>query len=144
LLRAGQEVSFRVAVGRDAYVGIWTVDADGAILQLFPNEFESDNFVKANQPRVVPDSSRQKYAMEATPTKAGGIEQYRVVASTKRWDQLVGQREGPYLVFKEKAAKERWDRHLRSIILQAKPQAGGGPDEPGLAEEIVSYRVRPQ
>src|SRR5262249_54753685 len=37
LLEEGQEVDLRIRVERDAYVGIWTIDARGTVTQLFPN-----------------------------------------------------------------------------------------------------------
>jgi tRNA A-37 threonylcarbamoyl transferase component Bud32 len=165
LLPEGNETTFQVEVGRDAYVGIWNVAPDGSITQVFPNKYELDHFVRAGKPRIVPDPAR-RYAAEAVFT--GGVEQVRVLASTKPWDSLDGERQGPYLVFKSVEDREKLEGKLREIkryfLLKpkGKPQAGQVPEgrlreirgvhlsEPAgqagegqVAEEVLRYRVLP-
>jgi predicted Ser/Thr protein kinase len=127
-LVAGQEVRFRVTVERDAYVGLWTFDPQGRATQLFPNDDEPDHLVKAGQPRTVPGKD---YAIVA---EAGsGVEQVRVVASSKPWNLRLGQREGPFRLFKTRAELDQLEQQ-RGLVLKAKA---------AVAEEALKYRVAP-
>jgi hypothetical protein len=102
-LRPAQEIEFRIETGRDAYVGLWNVDPDGMIVQLFPNQYEKDNLVRAGVPRTVP---RSDIVCRAKPTR--GAARVWVVASTRQWDSLKGEREGPFLIFKTAAQRKQW------------------------------------
>jgi predicted Ser/Thr protein kinase len=125
-LVTGQEVRFRVTVERDAYVGLWTFDPQGKAVQLFPNEAEPDHLVKAGEPRTVPGKD---YAIVA---EAGsGIEQVRVVASARPWDVRLGQREGPFRLFKTGAELAELEQQ-RGLVLRSKT---------AVAEESLKYRV---
>ena len=127
-LVAGQEVRFRVTVERDAYVGLWTFDPQGKAVQLFPNDAEPDHLVKAGQPRTVPGTD---YAIVA---EAGsGVEQVRVVASSKPWDLRLGQHEGPFPLFKTGADLAQLEQQ-RGLVLRSKT---------AVAEESLAYRVAP-
>jgi hypothetical protein len=127
-LVAGQEVRFRVTVERDAYVGLWTFDPQGKATQLFPNDAEPDHLVKAGEPRVVPG---KEYAIVA---EAGsGVEQVRVVASSKPWDLRLGQHEGPFRLFKTGAELAELEQQ-RGLVLKSKT---------AVTEESLTYRVAP-
>jgi tRNA A-37 threonylcarbamoyl transferase component Bud32 len=102
-LRQRQEIEFRIETDRDAYVGLWNVDPDGTIVQLFPNQYEKDNLVRAGIPRTVP---RSDIVCRAKPTR--GAARVWVVASTRQWDSLKGEREGPFLIFKTPAQRKQW------------------------------------
>jgi tRNA A-37 threonylcarbamoyl transferase component Bud32 len=124
----GQEVRFRVTVDRDAYVGLWTFDPQGKATQLFPNDSEPDHLVRAGQPRTVPGKD---YAIVA---EAGaGVEQVRVLASSKPWDLRLGQVEGPFRLFRTKAELDELEQE-RGLVLKSKT---------AVAEESLKYRVAP-
>ena len=127
-LVAGQEVRFRVTVERDAYVGLWTFDPQGKVLQLFPNDAEPDPLVKAGQLRTVPGKD---YSIVA---EAGsGVEQVRVVASSMPWDLRLGEHEGPFRLFKTGADLAQLEQQ-RGLVLRSKT---------AVAETTLKYRVAP-
>jgi hypothetical protein len=78
---AGKRVRFRLRVSRDAYVGLWHVDEQGKILQLFPNRFQSEAFVRADRAAVIPDDD--KYTITAVAST--GPEKLVAFASTELW-----------------------------------------------------------
>jgi serine/threonine protein kinase len=123
-LKPDDEVKFRIKAGKDAYVGVWSVNADGPVSQLFPNENEPDNRFEAGQERLVPST---RTAAEPSTRK----EWIWVQASTKPWKVEKGQQEGPFELFKADRARE-WARQRRSI--QLRPDAA-------LAEAVLWYRV---
>jgi tRNA A-37 threonylcarbamoyl transferase component Bud32 len=127
-LVAGQEVRFRVTVERDAYVGLWTFDPQGRATQLFPNDAEPDYLVRAGEPRTVPG---KEYSIVAEVGK--GVEQVRVVASSKPWDLHLGQHEGPFPMFRTGADLAQLEEQ-RGLVLKSKT---------AVAEEALTYRVAP-
>jgi hypothetical protein len=133
LLSAGEEVTFRIEVGRDAYVGIWNVTPDRTIVQLFPNEDEPDHFFRAGQPRTVP---RRDIALVAVPS--GGKEQVWVVASTGRWEMPEGRRKGPYLIFETAEEQRQWQQTMERGFERRKRE------RLAVAEVVLSYRVLPR
>jgi tRNA A-37 threonylcarbamoyl transferase component Bud32 len=132
---------FRIETERDAYVGIWTIGPDGTVMQLFPNEYERDHQVRAGRPRLVPGDGR--YTIDATATPPGKAEALRVVAATRRWEPLAGEKVGPFLVLRSTADRQRFEKHLRSFVLRPKAApARAGQD--AVAEEVLLYRVLPR
>jgi hypothetical protein len=130
----GQEVRFRIEVERDAYVGLWTIDPDGSIVQLFPSRFDPDHKIRAKQARTLPGGDYQIIAEGVR-----GTEQVRVVASTEFWDPIRGQQQGPFWLFKTGEERQQWERQLRGLVLKAtRPQA-----KVALAEEVLRYQVVP-
>jgi tRNA A-37 threonylcarbamoyl transferase component Bud32 len=135
----GKHVRFRIAVGRDAYVGIWDEAPDGPVTQIFPNEYEPDNLLRAGKPQEIPGAGR-RYNIDAELSQ--GINRVRVVASSRPWDPLRGELQGQFLLFKTKDQKEGWNRRLREIRgLRVRP---AGPQEPvAVSEETLQYQVVP-
>ena len=123
-LKPEEEVKFRIKVDKAAYVGVWSVNADGPVAQLFPNENEPDNRFKAGQERLVPST---RTAAEPSARE----EWVWVQASTKPWEVEKGEKVGPFALFTEERARA-WDRKRRSI--QLRPDAE-------LAEKVLWYRV---
>jgi hypothetical protein len=130
-LTEGDTVSLQIQVERDAYVGVWTVAADGTAWQLFPNRFEEDNLFRAGQERTVP---RPNVRFVAEATKGEEPERLWVVASASRWDSPEGQQQGPFLLFKTERERKAFTARMRSIRVES----GGA-----LAEEVLKYHVAP-
>jgi hypothetical protein len=124
-------VSLQIQVARDAYVGVWTVAADGTAWQLFPNRFEKDHLVRAGQERTVP-GPKARFVAEAT--KGEEPERLWVVASTTPWESPEGQQHGPFLLFKEERERKAFAARMRNIRVES----GGA-----LAEEVMKYHVAP-
>jgi hypothetical protein len=144
--REDEPVRFRIETECDAYVGIWTIGPDGTVVQLFPNENERDNLVRAGKPRFVPGDDlpvNDRYTIDATATPAGKAEVLRIVAATRRWDALQGEKLGPFVVLRGEADRQRFERQLRGF--RVRPKAGPGPEaENAVAEEALLYRVLPR
>src|SRR5205085_6751009 len=43
LFTKGDKIELRITSASNAYVGVWNIDADGTIIQLFPNKYDKDN-----------------------------------------------------------------------------------------------------
>ena len=96
LLDEGQHILLRLTVARDAYVAIWTVDHEGVVTQLFPNDYEPEYHVLAGAPYTIPGKNA-RYRIDADLSK--GLEQLRVVAQTRRWNPIQGEKQAPFAVF---------------------------------------------
>jgi hypothetical protein len=130
----GQKVQFRIEVDRDAYVGLWTIDAEGTIVQLFPSRYERDHLVRARQQRIIPAGN---YGIFAEIGK--GSDQVRVVAASQFWDPIRGQENGPFWIFKTAEERANWDRCVRGLVL--KPLGDQG--KLAVAEDAIRYEVKP-
>jgi hypothetical protein len=140
LFTEDEPVRFRIETERDAYVGIWTIGPDGTVVQLFPNDHDHDHLVRAGT-RLVPPNDR-RYTIDATATPAGKAELLRIVAATRRWAPLEGEKAGPFVALRP-AGRGQFERHLRSFVVRPK----GDPDGAGanaVAEEALLYRVLPR
>jgi hypothetical protein len=142
LLDEGQEVAFQIQVEKDAYVGVWTVDAEGAITQVFPNEYERNHRLRARGLRTVPSPDHmpkdQDYVIEAIPSAR--TEWVWVVASTEPWDELKGRQKGPFLVFENAQERPEGERQLRGLRVKLIARRG----KVFVAEKVLPYRVSPR
>jgi len=75
----GELITMTVVTNKDAYVVIYDTEANGRTTILFPNLYQPDNFVKANQPLSIPQGYKLKIGNEI------GKEYVQVVASTKQF-----------------------------------------------------------
>jgi hypothetical protein len=129
-LRAKDALQFRVKVAEDAYVGIWSINSDGSVTQLFPNEREKDHYFRKGEDRLVPKTRADAEVCEgATP-----FDWVWVQASTRPWDPDKGQREGPFLLFKTDRERDQWGQQRGRIRLRL---------EAPLAEAVLKFRVVP-
>jgi hypothetical protein len=124
----GDRIAFTVEVARDSYVGIWYVDHEGVPLQLFPNDKDQDHLILAGKPRLVK-------GLEVTPQL--GPEHVHILASTKRWAPLKGER-GPDSVFATFASpgqRRAWEDVTRGIALEERAL---------VSELIIPLEVKPK
>jgi predicted Ser/Thr protein kinase len=145
LFTLGSNVAFQVTPSRTAYLGLWCVDDEGVVTQLFPNKWESDHLLTGGQTRTVPGSPR--YAIRAV-SLSKRPEKVIVFASTKRWEPPAPAQhrgagpEGGYVVFVTPEEQREFDDLLRGLELVARePDSGRGP--PASAKVVLSYLVRP-
>lgn len=75
----GEIISMTVRTTRDAYVVIYDTDPTGSTYVLFPNQYQPDNFVRANQPVKIPYGYKMKVGEDR------GKEYLQVVASTQQF-----------------------------------------------------------
>ena len=72
-----------VEADQDCYLGVWHIDNQGKVCQLFPNEHDKDHFIQAGQPRTIP--GQEEYGVRATLSE--GPEGLHVMASTRFWSR---------------------------------------------------------
>lgn len=126
-LRAEAKVKFRIKTAQEAYVGIWSVNANGTVEQLFPNAKETDHHLEPNKEYLVP-----KEEATAEVSKGGGTEWVWVQASTAVWKPDEGQHAGPFLLFQTLKERDSWMERRRGITLNHNLK---------LSEAILKFRV---
>jgi serine/threonine protein kinase len=129
-----QAISLRITPARDAHVGVWSLDADGALTQLFPNEHET-GLVKATETRTLPGPGLA-YTITATPSVTAGNDRLRVIASTRPWSAPEGRKHGPFRVLGDLDKNK-----LASTVRGLKIDSGNSAQD-GVAETEVLFRVR--
>lgn len=122
----GEHVRLFVQTTKDAYVTVLNVDPSGDTVVLFPNEYQSDNFVRAGRAIEVPDpSSRSKMVVTGTV----GNELIKVIASTESaplFDRMELSDAGPFQMVR---AEPRGT--ARSLVVAMNgPSAGGTTNRP--------------
>jgi len=132
-LTEGQRVAFRVEVEQDCYVGIWHIDHQGHITQLFPRKAGQDHLVRAGEPRTIP--GEMQYAIEATVSE--GPEYLHLAASTERWELRAGRQAGPYVVFATPEERAQWEEQMRGFVIRDDPSSS-------VSEEVVYFQVLPR
>ncbi len=76
----GERVRLFVQTSKDAYVTVLNVDPAGETTVLFPNQYQSDNLVRARRAVEVPDPNSRSQVVVSGPV---GTELIKVVASTR-------------------------------------------------------------
>jgi serine/threonine protein kinase len=120
----GALVQLEIEVEKEAYVGVWTVEADGTVLQLFPNPEDKDHHFKAGEKRRVP-------AQGARVVESRNVDQVRIEASTKPWDPVRGEKEGPFELFKAERQRKDWEAQRRGLRLPGN----------SLSERVLPYQA---
>jgi hypothetical protein len=129
----GEKVVLRVEADRDCYLGVWQIDPQGKVTQLFPSKYDPDHLVRAGHARSIP--GKAGYAIRAS--LAQGPEYLFLAASTHPWELQAGQHVGPYAVFETPAERTRWEEKVRGLDLTPEPDGS-----PTVAEAIWSFLVR--
>jgi len=83
--RAGDRMTVTVQAAQDCYLRLYLVNAQQEITQLFPNAYQPDNFIRADQPVQIPGPGARFY-LEMTPPF--GTETLKAVASTVQFEDL--------------------------------------------------------
>jgi hypothetical protein len=113
----GETVRLFVKPNKDAYITVVNVGASGASTVLFPNQFQPNNFVAANQVREIPGQGSPAQITVSGPV---GSELIKVMAAT-RADPLVPQQNlqpaGPWQ--KINVSVDNWGRDLQITMNQA-------------------------
>lgn len=76
----GEEVRLFIETNQDAYVAVLNAAPNGQSTVLFPNRYQTDNFVRAGRSVEVPDSASQVRIAVNPPV---GLELLKVMASTE-------------------------------------------------------------
>ena len=129
---SGENVRVFVETNKDAYVTVLNVDPAGEATVLFPNQYQSDNFLAAGRALQVPDPSA---GFRFVVTGNVGVELLKVVASTRpiplfEASQLAEA--GPFQVVRAQPA--RLARSLTVVMTdtnRASPSGGDAPQPAG-------------
>lgn len=117
----GEHVRLFVQTTKDAYVTVLNVDPSGETVVLFPNEYQSDNFVRSGRAIEVPDpSSGSKVVVTGTV----GNELIKVIASTKStplFDRMELRDAGPFQMVR---AEPRGTARSLNVVMNG-PSASG-------------------
>ena len=84
-----EEVMFHVRSNKDCYITLVDLQTSGGLYVLLPNDVQKDNFVEANQIKVVMDADAP-FSINATGP--GGVEGVKAIATSKPLsiEQLLG------------------------------------------------------
>ena len=74
----GESVTLTVTSDEDAYIWVFDTGTSGRVVQLFPNEYADNNFVRANQPVELPTSGAKYRFVVSQPE---GVELLTVIAT---------------------------------------------------------------
>ena len=134
---SGENVQLFVRTSKDAYVTILNVDPAGQTTILFPNQYQSDNLVRANRVVEVPDSASLSRIVVGGTT---GTELIKVIASTQPVAPFEAQQlgaAGPYQTVR--AGAQGVARSLRVVM---NPGASGGAQRPA-GQRPVAQSIAP-
>jgi hypothetical protein len=135
----GETVRMFVQTTKDAYVNVLNVDPDGETTVLFPNRYQSADFVRANQPVEV---SPRNSGAQIVVTGSVGTELIKVLASTERvpWLDAVRLREtGPFQIVRDGPR-----RTARSLRVAMNGASGGGAPVGATSSAGASRLRRPR
>jgi predicted Ser/Thr protein kinase len=131
----------RITAAEDCYVGIWTIDPRGDVVQLFPNSKDTNFHFSKDLPRDLPPRNAD-YEFPATAVSTG-VEHLLVVASTRRWEPLAGEKVDYLTVFQNFADRKR----IRDHIGQIRGGRGFGVrprvDDVQVSEYVAKYLILP-
>ncbi len=78
--RIGEDVVYVISTNRDSYVTLFNIGTSGNIYQIYPNEYQRDNFCRAGQTVRIPGSNADFAFQLQGPT---GVETVKAFASLK-------------------------------------------------------------
>ena len=131
----GESVRVFVQTNKDAYVTVLNVDPNGETTVLFPNRYQSANFVPANRPLEVPAPNSQS---RLVVTGSVGTEMLKVLASTERVPWLDAVRvtdAGPFRVVRDRPRRTARSLRVamnRTSVGEATPPRGSEAPAAGV------------
>jgi hypothetical protein len=117
---------FKVHVEEKAFVSVWSIEADGTIIKLFPNRLDTQDLFDAHEERTVP----QLYKVRAVPSS--GVDRLWVVASEERWSPTGGNQAGDLIQFTKEHERLGWVEKLRGMR---------GEESTRVSEVRLRYKV---
>ena len=98
----GENLVLTVEVTEDAYVWVFDTGTSGKVHQIFPNRYESDNFLRAGKPITIP---REQSDYQFVVSRPKGADLLTVIASkdsTPLTQDLIDQetQTGPFLALR--------------------------------------------
>ena len=137
---SGEDVKLFVKTSKDAYVTVLNVDPAGETTILFPNEYQSDNLVRANRVLEVPDSASQSRIVVTGTT---GTELVKVIASTQPIKPFEAQQlnaAGPFQVVRARAQGAARSLKVAMTTPEAAPAGRRPPGQRPVAPTATPVR----
>ena len=129
--KEGTLPTFEVTSDKNAYFGIWAVQEDHSVLQVFPNKYEADNKLEAGKTRILGAAGK---GWDFDPIAAHGTEYLRVLASTKPLDvRAPGENDGAFWL-NPKSKSQEFVSQLRGMGVRKTPDQFNG-------EVLVPFHV---
>jgi hypothetical protein len=126
-LHDGQKIRLRVEVDRKAFVAAYTVDPQGAVLQLYPDEnTRTPVLLEPGKPHLLPPEEQKPAIAE----EAGGLERVIVVASSRSWDLAGGEKTGQHMLFRSREDQKKLESSLRGLRLM-----------PEVSQAVIPFQV---
>ncbi len=82
----GEKLSFSILTTKDSYIVVRYTMSDGSSLQLFPNEYWNDNFVRGSETLNIPSDKIKTFDLEVS--EPFGIEKLNVYASSAKIEKV--------------------------------------------------------
>ena len=129
----GDSIELSIEVSEDAYVWVFDTGTSGKVHQIFPNRYETDNFVRANAAVAIPGQGADYQLLVSHPK---GAELITVIASkdsTALTQDLIDRetQAGPFLALRGdaasvakdlsislKKAKAKWVAHQKVVYIE--------------------------
>lgn len=140
LYRPGEYAKAFVRLNQDAYVTVLNVSADGQTTVLFPNQYVSDNRVRANATLEL-GTERSNFRLAVSEPYGGNV--LKVIASDRPIDWMAGRtmsRSGPFMAVADKGSALA--RQL-TVVAAAQPQAQLASAEIVFGVVPPAYAVAP-
>ncbi|MCB1206573.1 MAG: DUF4384 domain-containing protein [Verrucomicrobiae bacterium] len=83
--RDGEAVRVSVRIPRDGFLRVYSVDAEQAVYQVFPSEFEPENRVRAGEMRSIPGVDTYRLRLTLPGSQASGQEKVFAVFSDSQF-----------------------------------------------------------
>jgi hypothetical protein len=145
----GDEIKINLLANRDCYFKVYQIDVDRRMQLIYPNQYNRDNRLRANAPRIIPEDP--VYYTLGAPY---GVETILVIASAEPFQNLESE------MVPVEASREAVSRALegtRGLDMRIRPGAAGNVSggstpagtvtasftysilAPDYADEILSY-----
>lgn len=117
----GEEVVLSVKTNQDAYITLLDIGTSGKVHIIFPNKYQTDNFLKAGQVVQVPSKNAPFSIKVSAPV---GKEVIKIIATTKKGSLIKDEKTvtaGPYKAIK--ASAKAFSKDL-SVELRQRSEQG--------------------
>lgn len=122
-------VQYDVTPEIDCYIGIWSVNGDGTVDQVFPHPREPEHLCLAGKTRRLPGK------IKIEMIKSVGIDQAWILASDKPWNPDQAEKDADLNFFLREREWKNWIPKQRAM--QVRPDLK-------LSETVIRFQVLPQ
>lgn len=91
IYKHGETMKLEVMASQNCYLQIYYLQANGELVQIFPNAYNDQNWIEGNKVYTIPDS-QSKFIFEIDCSETWGMEVIKAVASLKPLKEIPGQK----------------------------------------------------